>query len=284
MRFIYTLCIQAYGLIIWLSQPFSEKARQWVSGRRNQSLQILETLDKPVWVHCSSLGEFEQGRPLVEAIHRSYPDIPIVISFFSPSGFEVRKDYPLADAVVYLPLDLPHKADHFVHRLRPRLAIFVKYDFWFHTLSALHKRHIPYIFISLILREHHYLFHSLLRPIQEMVFSANHLFCQDQITFRLLQDHGIRHATVVGDTRVDRVLELVTEKKAYPWLQEVGNHYKVLVFGSIWTEDLQVLLPWINKPSGRGLLLRFGSARCLRKDATESGAYLSRQCPHVVPK
>ncbi len=247
MRFIYTLCIRAYGLIIWLSQPFSHKARQWIRGRKNQSLEKLATLDKPIWIHCPSLGEFEQGRPLVEAINRSHPGIPIVISFFSPSGYEVRKDYPLADAVIYLPLDLPRKAAHFVDVLRPRLAIFVKYDFWLHTLNALQRSGVPYFFISLILRDNHFLFYSGLQPIREAVFSANQLFCQDERTRRLLENQGVQHAIVAGDTRVDRVLELVTEKRTYSWLQEASNHYRVFVFGSIWSSDLQVLLPWLKE-------------------------------------
>ncbi|MBX2815701.1 MAG: hypothetical protein KTR24_06880 [Saprospiraceae bacterium] len=235
----YDAALAGYRVAIGLAAPFSTKARKWVEGRRKQIIEPRD--DRPIWVHCSSLGEFEQGRPIIEMIRDRNEQIPIVLTFFSPSGYEIRESYPLADEVYYLPADHARSARDFVDRIKPRLAIFVKYDFWFHYLDALTIRKLPFLFVATILHPKHFLFRRSLTPLLDKLRQAEVLFVQNPSTKSLLEERGFTNAVVSGDPRIDRVLAIDSGT------QLLGDAFReIVVFGSVWLEDLDMVLPWIK--------------------------------------
>ncbi len=244
---IYTLLIRLYGLGISIASVISPKARLWVSGRRRQQTRLNDLdLIRPIWVHVASLGEFEQGRPIIEALKSQYPDLPLLLTFFSPSGYEIRKDFDRADAVFYLPLDTPRSVTQFLDAVTPRMAIFVKYDFWFHYLSGLQQREIPIIFVSVLFRPGHYLFRPFSRPLLSILARCDHFFVQNVGSQDLLTAHGITQVTAAGDTRIDRVLSLQEAPRSYPTISAAAKDKFVIVFGSIWPEDMKILQPFIQ--------------------------------------
>jgi 3-deoxy-D-manno-octulosonic-acid transferase len=246
---IYNFIIKIFGGLIWLSQPLLPKAKKWITGRRNiwQHLQQAQVhKHTKVWVHCSSLGEFEQGRPVIEKIKTDYPYCDIILTFFSPSGYEIRRNYPVVDQVCYLPLDTKKNAEKFVGLLKPDLVIFVKYDFWFNSLSVLNQQKIPFIFISSVFPKNHFLFRSWAKPLFKIFSEANHVFVQDEVSFNLLSSRNCA-VSVAGDTRVDSVIQLQKNLKEYPLLEKLLSDRNVIIFGSIWLEDLERVRSWINE-------------------------------------
>ncbi len=247
-RFIYTIAIRCYGLLIWAAQPFSVKARKWIRGRMDQkrSWEDLAIQKVPVvWIHCASLGEFEQGRPLIEHIRSSGKAQKIILTFFSPSGYEVRKNYSEVDAVFYLPLDTPENAKKFIEKINPDSVFFIKYDFWFNFLYELAEKGIPYFFVSVILRKEHFLLKNFSAPLFKYVGGAAHIFVQDSSTYELLSSRNCK-VMLTGDTRIDRVLQLQKDLKKYPQVQKLAKNKEVMVIGSCWDEDLAVILDGIN--------------------------------------
>lgn len=201
-----------------------------------------------VWIHASSLGEFEQGRPLIEMIKARRPDIRICLSFFSPSGYEVRKDYDLADAVVYLPFDTPRNARRFLDILQPSMAIFVKYEFWGNYLHGLKRRNVPTYLISSIFRPGQIFFKSWGGMFRNMLRCFNHLFVQDEASRNLLNGIGLTNVSINGDTRLDRVNDVKNLPDGGAAALRGFNHGRfTIVAGSSWEPDEDLYLPWLNK-------------------------------------
>lgn len=232
----------------------NRKAGLWMEGRRNlwPGLTAAMAGDQPVvWVHAASLGEFEQGRPVLEAIRAQYPGHRILLTFFSPSGYEVRKDYPGADHVCYLPLDTPRNARRFLDIVQPQLAIFIKYEFWYHFLTALEARNIPVLLISGIFRRQQAFFKSYGSLFRRLLTGMDHLFVQDENSLSLLQGIGIQDASVAGDTRFDRVWALRANPVRFPNVRRFLHTDNVLVAGSTWEEDEKLLSEWWYNSGGR---------------------------------
>ena len=242
MRILYTIGIWFYTLGIRIAALFGhEKARLMVNGWKVERGKWKEENGKKVaWFHAASLGEFEQARPVLEEYKRRHPESRIVVTFFSPSGYEVRKNYTQADAVLYLPPDLPCSVRRFLDTYRPTVAFFVKYEFWFNYLCELRRRNIPTYIFSAIFRPGQYFFKPWGRwYLRQLRDSFRHLFVQNEESLRLLKAHGIEHCTIAGDTRFDRVHQIALAAEhnevAEKFLQ--GHDSKVLVCGSTWPPD-----------------------------------------------
>ena len=219
-----------------------------IDGRKNWKGKLASKnfSGKKIWIHCASLGEFEQGRPLIERIKASHPTYSIIITFFSSSGYEVRKDYAGADYVCYLPFDGPHSSQPFVDLLNPDLAIFVKYEFWYYYLKILKKRSIPTISISAIFRPEQLFFKKRGYLFREMLSCFDHLFVQNQLSKELLDNQGFQNVTTSGDTRFDRVVQICSNPTKIETAEKFKGKSKVMVIGSSWPDDMKVLYPLIN--------------------------------------
>jgi len=251
MAFLYTVLIFFISKLFSLAALFNPKAKLFVEGRRGLIKKIQEdfkTNSQPViWIHCASLGEFEQGRPLMEIIKREFPSYKIVLTFFSPSGYEVRKNYSHADFVYYLPWDTKGNASAFVAAVRPVLAVFVKYEFWFHYANELQKRSIPTLSIASIFRPQQLFFKSYGGFYRGILKKFSYFFVQNYASADLLKSIGITTVAVAGDTRFDRVVEIASKAEDIPLAEAFKNDEKVFVIGSAWPEDMEVLAPFINE-------------------------------------
>jgi 3-deoxy-D-manno-octulosonic-acid transferase len=251
MTILYNFSIFTLSLLVKVASLFHPKAKTFVTGRKGILKKIaLSTanLTSPVvWVHCASLGEFEQGRPVIEAIRKDFPKVTIFLTFFSPSGFEVRKNYPLADAVAYLPWDTRRNARKLISTIKPALAIFVKYEFWYHYSQELKRQQIPLLSISSIFRKDQIYFHGLGSFYRKILRNFAFLFVQNQESVSLLHSINIRNCSQAGDTRFDRVNDILLRGEPLPIVQGFKNDQKLMVVGSSWPEDLDVLIPFINE-------------------------------------
>lgn len=247
---VYLLGMWAYGLCLRLVSPFNIKARQICRGRRETWRKLAE-YDKTggcIWVHAASLGEFEQGRPLIEAIKAQRPEQKIVLTFYSPSGYEVRKNYKMADMVCYLPSDTPRNARRFVDAIGPSAAYFVKYEFWHFYLSALRRHGVPLYGVSMIFRRGQPFFSPWGDWFREMLRSFSHLYVQDAESGRLLHSIGVEAYSVAGDTRFDRVSQIAAGAAEIPAAAALaGGARHVVVAGSTWPPDEDILADYINK-------------------------------------
>jgi 3-deoxy-D-manno-octulosonic-acid transferase len=230
---------------------FHKKANTFVKGRSSIISKIEAAFQGHsgalAWVHCASLGEFEQGRPVIELLKKEHPNIKILLTFFSPSGFEVRKNYKYADHVFYLPWDTASNADRFVSAVNPTVAIFVKYEFWYHYSKALKTRNVPLISISTIFRPEQLFFKSYGGFYRSILQNYDYFFVQNDVSLKLLQTIGIDRCTIAGDTRFDRVYAVVQEGGEIPIAAKFKANQKTIVVGSCWQEDLNVLVPMINE-------------------------------------
>ena len=252
MQLIYSFLTRISYLFLWIAQFFSKKMKLFVSGRKGvfEKLKIsIAEEDKTIWFHCASLGEYEQGLPIMEAVKKKFPKHKIVITFFSPSGYEVKKNTPIADVVVYLPLDTKPNAQKFIELLHPSLALFVKYEFWPNYLLELQKQNIPTLLISGLFREGQVFFKSHGGFMRKALRSFNHIFVQDSISEKLLQSINIDNVTVSGDTRFDRVSHQIEQDNSLPFISEFKGNHLCIVCGSTWPEDEAVLLKYINEAS-----------------------------------
>jgi 3-deoxy-D-manno-octulosonic-acid transferase len=250
MRVFYNFFIFAYRFSIGLASLFNDKANLWVKGRRNIFAEIrsrLEPGEKIIWFHCASLGEFEQGRPLIERMKTQEPDLKIFLTFFSPSGYEIRKDYPFADYIFYLPYDSPKNAKNFIDLIKPEMAIFVKYEFWFNYIFELKNRNIPLYLVSGVFRKEHYFFKKWAWWPRNQLAKFNYFFLQDEKSKALLNSIGIDNAIVAGDTRFDRVCEILSETIDLPLIEKFKDNKKVLCAGSSWPPDEDIILNFLNK-------------------------------------
>lgn len=255
---LYNLGIFLYTAAMRISSLWHPKAGKWLQGRKGLLPRVESELNPTIpkiWIHCPSLGEFEQGRPLLEALRKSYPDYPIVLSFFSPSGYEVQKNYPEVSAVYYLPSDSKENARRWVQAVNPKLAIFVKYDFWLHYLQELNKHQSTTLLVSGIFRENQHFFGRFPQLGLKMLQGFDHFFVQNERSLKLLREIGFENASISGDTRFDRVANLA--KNAEP-VEEVktfaGDHFRI-VAGSTWPADEALLYPLINQDDSRKWIL-----------------------------
>ena len=253
MRFLYSLGLSIYALLLRLVAPFTPKAAAWVAGREGLLARIEQALATDaaprLWVHCASLGEFEQGRPLIEGLRRQYPSHKIVLTFFSPSGYEVRKNWPGADYVFYLPLDTAENARRFVDLVQPQLAIFVKYEFWYYFLRELRQRGVPAVVVAAIFRPGQVFFKAWGGFFREILGQLSHIFTQNEASAELLRGLGLTRVSVAGDTRFDTVAATaLAPARPLPLAEAfVADGAPVLVAGSTWPEDLPALAPLLRK-------------------------------------
>jgi 3-deoxy-D-manno-octulosonic-acid transferase len=230
---------------------FHAKAKAFVTGRKNIFARLTTALlgnqRKLVWVHCASLGEFEQGRPVIELLKKENPNIKVLLTFFSPSGYEVRKNYDQADYIFYLPWDTASNAQKFISIANPSVAIFVKYEFWYHFSRELKNKNIPLISISTIFRADQLFFKSYGAFYRGILKNFSYFFLQNEASLKLLHSIGIKNTTVAGDTRFDRVHAIVNDGGEIPIAKKFKDNQKTMVAGSCWPEDLAVLAPFINE-------------------------------------
>ena len=247
MRFLYTIGILLYSLGVRLAALFGHaKAMQWVKGRKAKAPEPVEgPTEQWIWFHAASLGEFEQGRPVIEALKEHHPELRVSLTFFSPSGYEVRKDYPLADEVLYLPSDTPAHAAQWVQRHHFVAAVFIKYEFWFNYMQALKEAGIPLFYISLILKPDSYFFRWYGTWFLRQLRNVTHFFVQDEATAQRLQDHGMNNVTVCGDTRFDRVAAIARQAKPFPEVEQFVGGRKCIIAGSTWPPDERLLLDFL---------------------------------------
>ncbi len=224
---------------------FSPKAQLWVQGRKNIMPYLQQNMGDGdvIWFHCSSLGEFEQGRPLMEKIKGDFPEKKILLTFFSPSGYEIRKDYEVVDYVCYLPEDKPKAIRDFLTQVHPEMVIFVKYDYWFLLLKMLLERQIPIYFVSAVVKKGHFLTKWYAAPFRKILQQVNHFFVQDDFSRKQFDKMGIKQVTVAGDTRVDRVAKLAQNVRTYPQIEHWTQGRRVLICGSTWANDEEIILP-----------------------------------------
>lgn len=252
MRLFYDVSIRFYNLALKLAAIFSKKARLWGEGRKNWPTRLKKELEtirgkKLIWMHCASLGEFEQGRPLIEWLKEKRPDCKILLTFFSPSGYEIRKNYALTDVVFYLPLDTAVNARRFLQIAEPELAIFVKYEFWFHYLRQLEERQISHVLISAIFRKEQIFFKTYGGFFRSMLAGFDRLFVQDEASKALLKGIQTKEVYVAGDTRIDRVLAIAKQNRRFPLLDAFAGRRPLLIVGSSWPPDEAILVPFINQ-------------------------------------
>ena len=247
---LYNTGIFIFQALVRVAASFNPKARQWVTGRQGwaDTVRYLLTGNKqPIaWFHAASLGEFEQGRPVMEAFRAQYPTHKILLTFFSPSGYEVRKNYDGADYVLYLPADTPDNARQFVQLVRPEMVFFIKYEFWYNYLRELKAAQVPVISFSAIFRPNQLFFKPYGGFYRNMLGYFDHILVQNQASVDLLKSVGITSVTLAGDTRFDRVAQVAAVKKDIPVAQQFKAGNPLLVIGSAWPEDMEVLIPFLN--------------------------------------
>lgn len=250
MRLLYTFTILFYFLIIKLLSPFNKRAKFMVDGRKKKLPEITSN-EKIIWVHAASLGEFEQGRPIIEAIKAKNEGHKILLTFFSPSGYEIRKNYEHADFVQYLPIDTISNAKKFINHFNPEVVIFVKYEFWYNLIKVLNDKKISIIFVSAIFRPSQPFFKFYGSWMRKHLKMANHFFVQDKNSAQLLEKIGIKNVTIAGDTRYDRVAMVAKNPMQMPVLEEFSKTRPTILAGSTWEPDESLLLDLMNSTSGK---------------------------------
>ncbi|MCM1297091.1 MAG: 3-deoxy-D-manno-octulosonic acid transferase [Muribaculaceae bacterium] len=248
---MYNSIIRLYALGARCLSLRNPKVKKMTDGHKetfNRLRSALNEGDRPVWIHAASLGEFEQARPLIERLRRERPELKIVLSFFSPSGYEVRKNYNMVDAVVYLPFDTPANATKFIDTVNPSVAIFVKYEFWGNYLTQLSRRKIPTYIISAIFRPSQIFFRPYGGMMRNVLRCFNRLYVQDDNSRKLLSGIGIDNVTVAGDTRFDRVTDVMRHPATIPSINlfNLEGGGADIVFGSSWPTDEEKYIPWLN--------------------------------------
>lgn len=257
---IYWLAIRVYAIVIRIAALFNPKARLFVKGRKGLLDEIRYALideQRPrIWMHCASLGEFEQGRPVLEALRKKYPMHALVLTFFSPSGYEVRKDYDGVDYVFYLPLDSQGNAKRFLKVVDPSLCLFVKYELWYFFLVRIAQLNIPSILLSAIFRKTQPFFQWYGRLHRRMLHTFTHIFVQDKDSVQLLNRIGVEHVSIGGDTRFDRVAAIAEQATELPVANTFSKGSKILVAGSTWPDDEKILQEAMSKiPSDWKLII-----------------------------
>jgi 3-deoxy-D-manno-octulosonic-acid transferase len=256
--FFYRIFIALYSLGIRLASLWNKKAAEWLSGRKALFHDLRSKIPegaKIIWMHCASAGEFEQGKPVIEALKKQYPHHKLLVSFFSPSGFSVGKKYKAADFITYLPLDTKSNAAEFLKIVNPELVIFIKYEYWYHHLKAVRSRNIPLLLVAAIFRKDQVFFKWYGGFYRKILFFFHHIFVQDQASLELLTASGINHCSIGGDTRFDRVKEIRENFSGLSRIEEFTGNHKIIVAGSTWPEDEKLLSQAIEKNPGSKLII-----------------------------
>ena len=246
---LYNFGLTLYVWLIRLVAPRHPKARLWIDGRKDLYKRMAETIDptdRIVWVHVASLGEFEQGRPIIERIRKTHPEYKILLTFFSPSGYEVRKNYQGVDYIFYLPIDTPRNARRFLDAAHPEIAIFVKYEFWLNLLRDLRRRKVRTYIVSAIFRRNSIFFRPYGGMWRQALESFDVMFVQNEESKRLLAGLGFDNVIVAGDTRFDRVAEIAKAAKHIDVIERFKGDKRVFVAGSTWGPDEELLIRLIN--------------------------------------
>jgi len=249
MNFLYNILVLIVGFSLKIIALFNAKIKLFIEGRKETFLKLTSVISKEdnvIWFHCASLGEFEQGRPIIEKLKEQHPTYKLVLTFFSPSGYEVRKKYEMADVVCYLPLDSKRNVNKFLDVVHPELVIFVKYEFWPNVLKELKNRAIKTILISAIFRENQAFFKWYGSWMRKSLNAFEHFFVQDKNSEELLNTIKFTNVTVSGDTRFDRVYEITKQNNQLQFIETFKNNRYTLVAGSTWKQDEELLVDYIN--------------------------------------
>ena len=247
---MYNIIIYLYLLGVAIYSRFNEKVRKMWRGERDAFRVLREKVDpkaRYVWFHAASLGEFEQGRPLMEQLRRDHPELKILLTFFSPSGYEVRKNYEGADIICYLPLDTIRNARRFLRAIRPEMAFFIKYEFWYNYLHILKHRGVPVYSVSCIFREGQVFFRWYGRQYGRVLKCITHFYVQNETSRRLLASIGLHNVTITGDTRFDRVLQIKNQAKVLPVVEQFAANSKVFIAGSSWQPDEEIFIKYFKQ-------------------------------------
>lgn len=260
MILLYNLGIFFYSLVISILALFNEKAKLFKKGRKNWQTNLKSKINKEddyIWFHCASLGEFEQGRPVLEEIKRQFPQYKIVLTFFSPSGYEIRKNYDGADVICYLPMDSKRNAQAFIKAFNPKKAFFVKYEFWYNYIAQLKKNNIPLYIISAIFRPGQHFFKNTPwgKWYRKALYNIEHIFIQNKNSAELLKSININNFTISGDTRFDRVAEIARGAKRFEIVEKFRGKNVTLIAGSTWKPDEELLAEFINNNSGTRFII-----------------------------
>jgi len=260
MIFFYNISIQFYHFLIVIVSPFNQKAKQWLDGRKQVFQQLENAFEKNaspvIWFHAASLGEFEQGRPVIEEYKVQRPEYKILLTFFSPSGYEVRKNYELADWVFYLPLDTKRNAKKFISIIKPQKVVFIKYEFWYHYINELYKKSIPVSIISANFRKNQIFFQWYGKWYKKALKKIQKIFVQNNASLELLTQHGISNAEMAGDTRFDRVYKVAQNPQQLEKIENaIDKNYPTIIAGSSWTQEEDFLNRFILKNSNVNLIL-----------------------------
>lgn len=256
MNFIYNIGIHITQFALQVIAVFNGKIKKGVNGRK-ESFKILEQYlvknDKNLWFHCASLGEYEQGLPVFKALRTHYSDHKIVLTFFSPSGYDIRKNSPIADVVVYLPIDTKKNAHRFLNLVNPALTVFVKYDIWPNFLQELNLRNSRAILISALFRKDQPYFKFYGSKLRKALFSFEHVFTQNETSKALLQSINYKNVTVSGDTRFDRVSDQLNQNNSLDFIEEFIQNKLCIVAGSSWPEDETLFINYVNENSSKDI-------------------------------
>ena len=252
MLLIYNFFLGIYAVLAYVAAPFNTKIRKFILGRSGIFKMLkgkIKAGDKIIWFHAASLGEFEQGRPVIEALKLKRPDYKILVTFFSPSGYEIRKNYAGADIICYLPIDFSWHAKRFVDIVKPSAVYFIKYEFWHNYIHEVSKRNIPLYCISGIFREEQMFFKWYGGWFRNTLRKFFHFYVQNNVSRELLQRINIQCVEVSGDTRFDRVFDIAKSVKELPIVTSFAANYKTLIAGSTWPADEDLLIQFINSTS-----------------------------------
>ncbi len=258
MRSYYNTAVYTARFFVHLHARFNKKSKKWVEGRKKIFARLKAEIggkEKWVWFHASSVGEFEQGRPLIESFKNEFPNYRIILTFFSTSGFEAKKNYQGVDYVCYLPIDTPTNAHRFISILKPELAFFIKYDFWYNYLYELNKNKIPTFFISTVFRKNQYFFKSYGKWFRKHLKKIDWFFVQNEDSSILLNQFGIFQNSISGDTRFDRVASLSSSLSHYPFIEKFKGGSRLIIAGSTWEADEKRLLELTRIPSAKLLIV-----------------------------
>ncbi|MDQ3843290.1 MAG: 3-deoxy-D-manno-octulosonic acid transferase [Bacteroidota bacterium] len=245
MILIYNLFIRFYFTIAKIGAATgNKKAQEWIAGRRHLFQELknnIQPSEHYIWIHCASAGELEQGKPVIEALKKTYPNHKILISFFSPSGYKAGKKYAVADLISYLPLDTKQNAKHFIETVQPKLVVFVKYEYWYHHLKTVRQNNIPLVLISAIFRKEQVFFKWYGLFYRNILHLFSYIFLQDGSSYQLLKTLGVEHGSIAGDTRFDRVIAITTHPQPIAYIDTFTSDQPVLVAGSTWPDDEQMI-------------------------------------------
>ena len=249
MTVLYNIGIYISLALVYLISPFNKKVRLWIKANRDWPDELRKKInsdERYVWIHCASLGEFEQGRPVIEAIKKEKPHVKILLTFFSPSGYEIRKNYQMADIICYLPADTPGNARKFINIVDPAVVIFVKYEFWYNYLSVLGRRETPLYLISGIFSRNQHFFKWYGSFFRRILRNFTWFFIQDKESAGLLQSVGLNNVTLSGDTRFDRVIQITENAVEIPLLEKFRGNEELFLAGSSWKSDEEIITQYIN--------------------------------------